>query len=103
MGLGCCDAVAVAATARGSWVFKRVSTCSIQVVSVSTSRTEPGEHVRRWEPTQTLLQRLDITSLGSALPPLFIIGAHMSQAGTGATAGSHAIALKLSFPAYHAG
>lgn len=53
--------------------------------------------------TQTLLEGLDITALGAALPPLLIIGTRVSQAGACATAGSHSIALELALPTNHTG
>lgn len=54
------------------------------------------------ELTQSLLEGLDITALGTALSPLLVVGAGMSQAGAGAAAGADAVALELALPAYHA-
>lgn len=51
--------------------------------------------------TQTLLEGLDITTFGTALPPLLVVRTRMSQAGTRATARADAIALELALPTDH--
>lgn len=52
--------------------------------------------------TQPFLQRLDVSSLRSALPPDLVVGAVVPEPCTRATAGLYSIALQLPLPAYHA-
>lgn len=53
--------------------------------------------------TQSFLQRLDVAALGTALPPLLVIGTVVSESRAGAAAGPDTVALELAFPADHAG
>jgi hypothetical protein len=53
--------------------------------------------------TQSLLERLDISPLGSALAALLIVRARMPKTRTCAAAGTNAVALELALPANHAG
>jgi len=50
---------------------------------------------------QSLLQSLDVTTLRTTLPPLFVVGASVTKTGAGTAARPDSIALELALPTYH--
>lgn len=97
----------------GSWVFNKVSTCSkhrnrgqpsfSHLLSCLRKRVRPQAVMARGAAlTQSLFEGLDISSLGTALSPLFVIGARVTQSRACATAWTNSIALELALPANHA-
>lgn len=87
--------------AGGSWVFSRVSTCSMAPILVSHLVIHKQRDRSGSRRTQSLLQSLDISTLWAALPPDLVIGTVMAQPRTCATARPIAVASELPLPTYH--
>ena len=70
----------------------------VTLLSTDSRATGSGSRSRR---TQSLFQSLDISTLGTALPPDLVIGTVVTQPRTCATSGAVAVASELPLPTYH--